>query len=149
MNKIVAIIVVVVLAVGAYFGGQAMGLFGGAKAMSAEDISKFLEGYAAEINDAEGGLKYDDYSKLVRATHIEQQITIRGDSIRNLDQLSDNYMESREGQAANKICHDEQARAALVGGAKFVYNWFSADNEHLGMLTIRNRPDDFCAKHFY
>ncbi len=150
MNKITGIVGVLVVAVGGYFGGQAMGLFGGAKAMSAEEVSAYLETYAAEINGAgENGLEYDGHSNLVTATHIEKQITIRGNSERNLDQLSDTYMESREGQAANKICNDENARAALDGGAKFVFNWFSADDEHLGMLTIRNRPDPFCEKHGY
>ena len=147
MNKIVGLVIVAAVAVGGYFGGQAMGLFGGEKAMSPEEVSSFLEAHAAEINGADGGLSFDDFSKLVNATHIEKQITIRGDSILNMEQLDESYLSSREAQVANKLCSDEQARAALAGGARFVYNWFSADNERIGGVDAKGAT--YCADNGY
>ncbi len=135
MNKVVLLAIVVIVAVGGYFGARSMGLLGGgAKAMSAEEIGAYLGKMAEEINGADGGLKYDDFSKLVNAVHVEKQITIRGDSILNMDQLGEDYLASREDQAANKLCSNAESAAALAGGATFVYNWFSADGEEIGMV---------------
>ena len=146
MNKITGIVGVLVVAVGGYFGGQALGPFGGAKAMTADEISAVLETYADEIN-VDGGLKYDDFSTLVRATHIEKQITIRGDAMMTAEQLGDAYMSSREAQAANKICSDENLKAAMDSGARFVFNWFSSDNERMGGVDAKGAT--YCADNGY
>ncbi len=134
MNKVVLLAIVVIVAVGGYFGAKSMGLLGGAKAMSAEEISAYLEKMAGEINGADGGLKYDDFSNLVNAMHVEKQITIRGESILKMEQLGEDYLASREDQAASKLCGNAESAAALAGGATFVYNWFSADGESIGMV---------------
>ncbi|HHL22626.1 MAG TPA: hypothetical protein ENJ52_14005 [Aliiroseovarius sp.] len=125
-----------------------MGLLGGGpQAMNADEVSAYLEGMAQEINGADGGLRYDDFSKLINAVHVEKQITIRGDSLLNMDKLGEGYLDSRKDQAANKLCSDADAAAALAGGATFVYNWFSADNQDIGMVTVRGTT--FCEENGY
>ncbi len=144
MNKVVGIVAAAVVAAGGYFGAQALGLFG-AKALSAEEISTVLESRAKEINDS-GDLNYDSWSSLTSAVHMEKQLTVRGKSLLTADQLSggpEGYMESRKGQAANFLCHDETMKAALAGGAKFVYQWSDANGETLGMFTATGA--NYCA----
>ncbi len=146
MNKVVLLAILVVVAVGGYFGAKSMGLLGGgAKAMSAEEISAYLENMAGEINGADGGLKYDDFSNLVNAMHVEKQITIRGESILKMEQLGEDYLASREDQAASKLCGSGDSAAALAGGATFVYNWFSADGESIGM--VKAYGPSYCEEH--
>ena len=143
MNRIIRIIAVVVILAGGYLGAKYFGLIGGPAAMNADEVSAYLENMAKEINEADGGLNYDDFSKLVSATHMGKQITIRGDSILKTAQLDDGYIATREALATDKLCSDEAARAALAGGARFVYFWFSADNERIGGVDISGA--DYCA----
>ena len=146
MNKVVGIVAAIVVVAGVYFGGQAMGLFG-AKALSPEEIGTVLEARAKEINDS-GDLKYDDWSRLTSAVHMEKQLTVRGKSLLTKDKMSGNagpeaYLESRKRQAANFLCHDDTMKAALAGGAKFVYQWSDADGESVGMFSARGAT--YCA----
>ena len=134
-----------VVAAGGYFGGQAMGLFG-QKAMTGEEISAVLAARAKEINDS-GSLKYDDWSRLESAVHVEKQLTVYAASILAQEDLSagvDGYMESRQAQAENFLCRDETMTSALAGGARFVYHWKDSEGEVLGMVSA-NGPA-FCAE---
>ncbi|MBD3663188.1 hypothetical protein [Sulfitobacter aestuariivivens] len=110
--------------------------------MSDEEVAAYLSSEADEINVADG-IKYDDWSRLTKATHVEKQITIRGETIQDMDQLAENYFASRETQAATKLCNDDVAKAALSGGARYIYNWFSADGKELGM--VRAGGETWCA----
>ena len=142
MSRIVSIVVVVAIAIAGYFGLKAAGIVGAPSVMTAEEVEGGLGNYADQIN-AEGGLKFDDWSKLTKATAVQQTVTIRGESTLNMDQLADNYYSTREPQMANKLCNDPTLRALLRGRATMNFNWFSADNESLGdMITVRG--DEIC-----
>ncbi len=145
---ILAAVAVLVVVGGGYFGGQAMGLFG-KKAMSAEEISTVLAARAQEINDS-GALPYDGWSKLVSAVHVEKQLTVDAVSTLPLEKLTggaEGYMESRMGQAANLLCNDETMKAALAGGARFVYRWKDSEGEVLGMVSAGGPV--FCSENGY
>ena len=58
--------------------------------------------------------------------------------------LDEGYLASREAQAQSKLCADESASAVLTSGATYVFNWFSADDESIGMVTLRGTPES-CA----
>ncbi len=144
MNKVVGIVAAAVVAAGGYFGAQALGLLG-VKPLSAEEISTVLEKRAKEINDS-GDLAYDGWSRLTSAVHVEKQLTVRGKSILPLEKIgssAEEYLESRKNQAANFLCNDDTMKAALAGGARFVYQWEDADGENLGMFSARGA--DYCA----
>ncbi len=146
MNRVIVGIVVIAGIVAGYFAAQAAGLFGGG-AMNEDEVKAWLAEMATEINEADGGLKYDDWSKLTKAVHMERQITIRGESLLNKEQLNEGYIDPRQNQAAGKLCEDDTARAALEGGARLVYNWWSADGEELGMVDVKGA--DWCASMGY
>lgn len=142
MNKVVGVVAAAVIAVGGYFGGQAMGLFG-ASALSQEEIMTVLEARAKEINDS-GDLKYDGFSRLIKAEHTQRTLIVQAKSTRNLSDLAGGqgaevYLASRVSQAANFLCHDETTRAALAGGAKYRYNWKSADDKEIGLVTATGK----------
>ena len=139
--RLVLPIVVLVAALGAaawFF------LLRGDSAMSEAEVTAFLSERASQINDADGGERFDDFSRLVSATAVERQITIRGDSILDADALGEGWLDTRRAQAANRLCNDETTRRAMAGGATHVFNWFSADDQHMGMITIRGEA--ICAE---
>ena len=139
--RLVLSIVILVAALGA---GAWFFLLRGDSAMSEAEVTAFLSERASQINGAEGGERFDDFSRLVSATAVERQITIRGDSTLNADTLNDDWIDSRRAQAANRLCNDETTRRAMAGRATHVFNWFSADDQHMGMVTIRG--DAICAE---
>lgn len=143
MRNLTTVIVIILILVGGYYSGKAAGFFGGPSAMSTEEVSAYLEKMANNINNADGGLRYDDASKLVSATHEGKKITIRGETQMDMAQLDDGYLDTRYAQASNKLCFDDAAKAALAGGAHFIYNWFSADNQSIGTVDIKGA--DYCA----
>jgi len=144
MNKVTGLIGVVVVAAGAYFGGNALGLFGGDSPMSEEDFATAMSARAAEIN-ADGGVEYDDTSSLGRAVHVEKQLTIYGDSTLNMADIPEDYMATREALSASMLCSNETLTKVLADGATFKYFWNSADGESIGGYTIRDLPDPYCS----
>lgn len=142
MNKGIMGVVAVAVLIAGYFGAQSMGLIGGAKALSDDEIAAGLSAYADQIN-AEGGLRFDDFSELSSATAVEKQITIRGDTFLSMADVGEDYIDSREAQAQNKICSDEALRPLLENRATFMFNWFSSDNERIGGVTLRG--ESICA----
>lgn len=146
MSKLLPLVGVVVVAVGGYFGLSAAGIIGGPAALSEEEVASGLAAYAEQIN-AEDGLRFDDFSKLVSAVHVERTITIRGETLMDAADLSDGYFDSRIGQIANKLCNDEALRPVMVG-AQFNFNWFSADGESLGDM-ITTQGDEVCGEYGY
>ena len=146
MNKVTGLIGALVVVVAAYFGLNAAGIIGGPAELSAEEVSDGLATYAEAIN-SEDGVRFDDWSRLVSATHIERTITIRGETLMDQADLAEDYFDSRAPQIANKLCNDEALRPVLAGGT-FNFNWFSADGESLGdMITVRG--DEICAEAGY
>ncbi len=143
MTKLTGLIGVVVIAVAGYFRLNAAGIIGAPAVLSQAEVEAGLASYANEIN-AEGGLRFDDFSRLSSATAMSQTITIRGDSLLDLADIGDGYHASRVDQVANKLCRDETLRELLRGRATMNFNWFSADNESVGdMITVRG--DEVCA----
>ena len=143
MSKIIGLVVLVAIAVAAYFGLNAAGIIGGPAQLTEQEVSERLATYAEQINSDEG-VRFDDWSNLVSAVHMERTITIRGETTLDMAALSDDYFSSRAPQIANKLCNDEALRPALAGGT-FNFNWFSADGESLGdMITVRG--DEICAE---
>lgn len=143
MNKFIGIAVAGVVAVGGYFGLSAAGIIGAPSVLSDEEVTAGLSAYAEQIN-AEGGLKFDDFSTLTRATAMNKTITIRGETVLNMADVSASYHGSRVDQGANVLCSDETYRELLRGRATVHFNWFSADGESIGdMISIRG--DEVCA----
>ncbi|MGJ8610132.1 MAG: hypothetical protein ACSHWY_03490 [Octadecabacter sp.] len=143
MSKIIGLVVVIVVGVGGYFGLTAAGIIGAPAVLSSEEVEAGLASYADQIN-VEGGLRFDDFSRLSRATAMSQTITIRGDSLLDQADMSEGYYQSRVDQAANKLCNDSTLRELLRGRATVQFSWFSADDEMIGdMIVIRG--DEVCA----
>lgn len=142
MNKAYLLGGVVVLAAAGYFGGQALGLFGGSSGLSDEAMSAALDAQAAAANSTDG-LRYDDFSRLTGAVVDGKTITYTGASILNADQLDAGYLDSRTAQARNKICNDPAMRSLSESGATMVYVWESADGESIGTVTA---GPTFCAE---
>jgi len=143
MNKVLGAAIAGLVVVGGYFGLSAAGIIGVPKVMSDEEVTAGLTAYADQIN-VEGGLRFDDFSKLTRATAVSKTITIRGESTLNIADLGDSYHASRADQGANILCNDPVTRELLRGSATVNFNWFSADDESVGdMITIRG--DEVCA----
>lgn len=145
MNKIVSVLILVAVVAGGYFGGKAMGLFGD-KALSKDEIMTVLKAHADEIN-ASGNLKYDDWSKLNKAVHMEKQLTVYAKSKLTSEKMSggkgpEEYMKSRVAQAKNFLCRDETMRAALAGGARIVYQWSDSEGEHIG--SVKAGGEGYC-----
>ena len=105
--------------------------------MSVEAVTAGLTSYADDIND-DDHLRFDDFSTLVNAVVVERQITIRGETLTTMDQLGADYLASREAQGLNQLCGDAANRALLENGATYVFNWFSSDDQSIGMVTIRS-----------
>jgi len=146
MSKVRGLIGVIVVAVAGYFGLNAAGIIGGPAELTAEELAAGLSTNAEEIN-SEDGVRFDDWSRLVSARHIERTITIRGETLMDMADLSEGYFESRAPQIANKLCNDEALRPVLAG-ATFNFNWFSKDEVSLGdMITVRG--DEICAEAGY
>lgn len=143
MSKILGLVVAAVVVVGGYFGLTAAGIIGAPAVLSDQEVEAGLATYAEQIN-AEGGLRFDDFSTLSSATAMSKTITIRGESMLDMADINDGYHASRVDQAANKLCNDETLRELLRGRATVNFNWFSADNESIGdMITVRG--DEVCA----
>ncbi len=140
MRAIIGLAIAALIAVGAYFGLTAAGVIGGPAAMTPEDVTAGLTVYADDIND-DDNLRFDDFSNLVNAVVVERQITIRGETITDMADVSEGYLESREAQGLNRLCSDDTNRALLANGATYVFNWFSADGESIGMVTIRGAQE--------
>ena len=138
MKKLIPIIIAVVVAVGGYFGLKAAGIIGNS-AMSKEEIHETFVAWAEEINGAEGGVRYDDFSRLYRAEVIQQTIHIVGKSNFNAADLQANYFDSREEQARYKLCSDDEMKRAIAGFAAFNFIWYSLDDEPLGNFKIRHK----------
>lgn len=143
-SKVVIAAVGAVIIVGAgYFGAQQAGWIGAQESgMSEEDVFSALVAHAEEIN-APDGLRYDDWSRLIAAEVDGLTIRITGATILDSGQIGADYMDSREPQAVNKICRDDDMRAISEGGATFVYEWQTADGEPLGTVTA---GPDFCER---
>lgn len=141
MKKLIPIVVAVAVAVGGYFGLTAAGIIGNS-AMSKDEIHETFVAWAAEINGAEGGLRYDDFSRLHSARVVHQTIHIVGKTTFDAADLNAEYFDSRKAQARSKICNDEVLKRAVAGFAAFNFVWRSADDEALGNFRIRSKR--FC-----
>lgn len=104
--------------------------------MSDAEIAAGLAARAAQINEANGE-RFDDFSQLVSATAVERQITIRAETFLELAVLPEGYLDNRRLQSARILCEDPNSRAMLQSGATYVFNWWSADDQNIGMVTLR------------
>jgi hypothetical protein len=130
--RIILLIVIALVVV----GGGAYYAFNRGGGLSEAEVAAALAERAAQINAADGE-RFDDFSQLVSARAVERQITIRGESLLNQDALPEGYLDTRRLQAARILCEDDQTRAVMAGGATHVFNWWSADDQSIGMVTLR------------
>jgi len=143
MKKIVPLVGAVVIAIAGYFGLNAAGLIGGPAKLTEPELTAGLAAYAEEIN-VEGGIAFDGFSRLEKAVAVEKTITIYGRSTLNAADLNDGYHDSRIKQAENKMCRDATLRTLMISGARFQYNWLSADNESIGDTIRFQDGDEVC-----
>ncbi len=143
MKKIVPLVGAVVIAIAGYFGLNAAGFIGGPAKLTEPELAAGLAAYAEEIN-VEGGIAFDGFSRLEKAVAVEKTITIYGRSTLNAADLNDGYHDSRIKQAENKMCRDATLRTLMISGARFQYNWLSADNESIGDTIRFQDGDEVC-----
>ena len=144
MKKVIFTIGAVAVAAAGYFGLNAAGIIGGPAKLTEQELADGLASYAEEIN-VDGGVWFDSYSKLTSATVVKKNITIFGRSTINMADLNEGYHDSRIAQATNKICRDFALRHLVRSGARFRYNWLSADGEPIGaMIRFDDGNDDIC-----
>lgn len=146
MKSVIGLIAVAAIAVAAWFGGPALGLWGDSK-MSEEDIVAGLERIVGEVNGDEDGTRYDDWSRLTSGSVEGTTATFEGTTILDASDLSEGYLDSRFGQAANLLCNDDETRSMIESGATFVYNWQSADGEVIG--TAQSSGPEWCDESGY
>jgi len=120
----------IVVAGGAFF------FFGRNGGMSEAELIDALAERAAQINSADGE-RFDDFSELVSATAVERQITVRGETFLDAEAVPEDYLENRRIQTARILCEGEQSRAMMEAGATHVFNWWTADDVSIGMVTLR------------
>jgi len=116
--------------------GGAIYLFNRSGGMTEVEVAAALAERAEEIN-ASGGERFDDFSQLVSAVARERQITIRAESLLEIDALPDDYLDNRRLQSARILCEDEDSRDVMAAGATHVFNWWTADEGQIGMVTFR------------
>ena len=143
MKKIIPALGVAAIAVSGYFGLNAAGIIGGPAKLTEQQLTDGLASYAEKIN-VDGGVSFDSWSRLEKAVAVQKTITIYGRSSQKLADLNDAYHSSRIAQATNKLCRDAISRNLLRSGARFQYNWLSADNESIGETIRFQDGDDVC-----
>lgn len=143
MNKIVLIAGVAAIAVASYVGLKAAGILGGPPKLTEQELTEGLVSYAEVIN-VDGGVPFDSWSRLEKAITVQKTVTIYGRSTLNLADLNDGYHDSRVEQARNKLCRDATSRNLMRSGARFRYNWLSADNESIGDTIRFDDGDEVC-----
>jgi hypothetical protein len=136
-NTIIALVALLVIGGGVFF---ALNRDSG---MSDAELVAALSARAAQINAADGE-RFDDFSQLVSAIAVERQITIRAETFLEFAALPDGYLDNRRLQAARILCMDAESRAMMRAGATHVFNWWSADDQNIGMVTLRG--DATCAE---
>lgn len=120
-----------------------VGCGGSPDVLSDAEVESGLAAYADEINSPDG-LRFDDFSRLTSAMAMNKVISIRGDSILDMADISDSYHSSRIDQATNVLCTDDTLRELLRARATVHFNWYSNDDESIGdMITFRG--DEACS----
>lgn len=128
--------ITIALAVVLVIGGAGFLMLNRDSGLSEVELATALAARADQINGA-GGERFDDFSQLASATAVERQITIRAETFLDFAALPEDYLDNRRLQTARILCTEAESRAMMRAGATHVFNWWSADDQNIGMVTLR------------